>query len=192
MDLGNKEIPTKVTDYGTVILDTGSSLMILPPVVYDALNQTFHTDYCDLPGDVICGNPSVFEDGCIPLPYNISNFPTLTFIAKGEVKLDVPPSSYFVLVTDPDSGAKAYCLGVVRGESNSHTILGNTFFRSFYVVFDRANSRIGFSGLEGTTSNFTNWWEITFIVLLILALFIMIAAVAYAVWNKKQSYQRLL
>jgi len=151
--IGSHSMDVSRTQYGTVILDGGTSLIIFPFKVYEEFVRVFQKYFCTSaipdsqqeicgPGDenIFSGKYCILAQG-----YNISTFPLLRFKVE-DAELAVPPENYFVLYRD-ENQTQYYCLGVAPGPVNlPFTILGDVFMRAFYIVIDRENKRVGFVG----------------------------------------------
>ncbi len=124
------------------IVDSGTTLLLLENDLFAALKAFFQTRFCRLPG--VCGAQSVFEQGvCLTeLP---RGFPTISLSLSGAaLRLELPPSVYFVAYRDPALGHSVYCLGI-QPAGHERTVLGDTLLRGFSTVFDLDRRRIGFA-----------------------------------------------
>jgi hypothetical protein len=109
------------------IVDTGTSLIVGPS---SAVNK-------------ILAQLNVAQD-CS----NIESLPDLSFKMNGK-KFTIPPSIY-VLREQDDSG-KTVCAPGIQGQFGLPMwILGDTFIRGYYTVFDRENNQVGFAALKGS------------------------------------------
>ncbi|NXX77794.1 PEPA protein, partial [Urocolius indicus] len=110
------------------IVDTGTSLLAVPTTALDSILSSL-------------GASSSEEISCS----SISSLPDIIFYINGDA-FSVPPSGY---VIEEDG----YCsLGIegmsVDTESGELWILGDVFIREYYVIFDRANDKLGLSKLS--------------------------------------------
>ncbi|CAN8096469.1 unnamed protein product [Discula destructiva] len=108
-----------------VFLDTGATLSLFPPELTTAIATDF-------------GSPTADSDGYyqVDCSYNDMNG-TVNFAFNG-VTIKVP---YSELIRESSSGAGRSCmLGV--GASSTFTLLGDTFLRAAYAVFDLDNNAI--------------------------------------------------
>ncbi|KAJ3133806.1 hypothetical protein HK101_004416, partial [Irineochytrium annulatum] len=113
-----------VTD---AIADTGTSLMILPTAVAAAINKAL--------GATNAG------DGTFSIPCSAANTAPAVNIAFGGVMYTIPPS--FMVI---DGGGGACFSGIAGGaEAAGVSILGDTFLRAFYSIYDKANSQVCFA-----------------------------------------------
>lgn len=130
-----------------VLLDSGSSLTYLPnPIVkdiYDALAVMFE------PSSGVGYVPCALAGDRISISYTFSS-PTIT-VGISELVLDVG-NLYF------RDGTPACVFGIVPA-GNSMAVLGDTFLRSAYVVYDLANNEISLANTN-FNSNGDNILEI--------------------------------
>lgn len=111
-----------------VLLDSGSSLMYLPNNVVESLYTTFKAQYDSK-------QQAAFVD-C-----NLANQQgSLEFTFSG-VTISVPMNE-LVIVAGYSRGRPVCILGIGPAE-NSVCVLGDTFLRSAYVVYDLENNQIG-------------------------------------------------
>lgn len=123
-----------------VLLDSGSSLMYLPDNVVRSLYRTFDAQYDSTQG-------AAFVD-C-----NLANKQgTLDFSFSG-VTIQVPYNE-LVIVAAVSRGRPVCILGIGPA-GNSVSVLGDTFLRSAYVVYDLANNQISLAptNFNSTTEN---------------------------------------
>lgn len=110
----------------SVVLDTGSSLCLLPTSVVSSMAEDFNAQQDASSGLLIVDCNLQDTDGSLDFEFD-------------GVTVSVP-FSQFVL----SAGGNQCILGVQAVESNSGitALLGDTFLRSAYVVFDQANMKI--------------------------------------------------
>jgi hypothetical protein len=94
-----------ISPYRVSIVDSGTTLFIVPPIVFDALKSVLQKYYCHLPG--VCsrfGSPTIFQERvCLNIePYH--HFPDLILLTgnKGSEGIRIPPALYFVAYRRPD------------------------------------------------------------------------------------------
>lgn len=123
-----------------VLLDSGSSLMYLPDQVANALYQTFNAQYDASQGAAFVNCNLANRQGS--LDFNFSG-----------VKISVPLNE-LVIVAAVSRGRPVCILGVGPA-GNSVAVLGDTFLRSAYVVYDLDNNQISLAqtNFNATSSN---------------------------------------
>lgn len=195
MEIGGVSIMTKRAHYGLTVVDSGTTFLILTKGVYASVKKTFQAHYCHLP--YICSDNNIFDHGkCLSsASVNISvinEFPKVSLVLEG-VKLTLDPSYYMERI--PTIHGDIYCLGMVDSGSDSITILGDTFMKAFYIIFDRENKRIGFIGSKGTVEAVSEvplvtpqWIYVVPVIalgaLVVVALFAVV--IMWAIWRKNQ------
>merc|ERR1712065_84790 len=105
------------------IVDTGTSLLIVPPDTYTAMGISVNQD---------CSG--------------ISSLPTIG-ITIGSTEFQMTPAQYVIKITQ---GGSTQCLSGITGASVGTEftyILGDTFLRTVYTVFNIGASTIGFAPL---------------------------------------------
>jgi len=127
-------------------IDSGTSVILFGPAIYTAFQTLWQSTYCSLPG--ICGQspPLLFGGDCLTdaqMGNSLSSFPAVNFIFSGQnngevVSLSVPPTAYLLHANGQ------YCWGFGSVPSIS-AVLGDVFMENFYIVHDRANTRVGFA-----------------------------------------------
>ncbi|NXE16231.1 PEPA protein, partial [Lophotis ruficrista] len=110
------------------IVDTGTSLLAVPN---NALSSILSVLGASSSGEINCNA--------------VSSLPDVVFYLNGKA-FPVPPSAYVM-------ESNGYCtLGFegmdVPTESGELWILGDVFIREYYVIFDRANNKVGLSPLS--------------------------------------------
>ncbi|KAH8716893.1 candidapepsin-4 precursor [Phaeosphaeriaceae sp. PMI808] len=123
-----------------VLLDSGSSLMYLPDTVVRSLYQKFKAQY-----DASTGAAVVDCD--------VGNQPgSLDFVFSG-VHISVPMDELVLVATI--SRGQPVCIFGIAPAGSSVAVLGDTFLRSAYVVYDLANNEISLAptNFNSTTEN---------------------------------------
>eukprot|EP00002_Diphylleia_rotans_P009423 TRINITY_DN1961_c0_g1_i2.p1 TRINITY_DN1961_c0_g1~~TRINITY_DN1961_c0_g1_i2.p1 ORF type:complete len:561 (-),score=78.64 TRINITY_DN1961_c0_g1_i2:485-2167(-) len=122
------------------VIDSGTSLMIFPEVVFTKIKAYLQTHYCHVGGICPDGDgKSMFEGFYYKIPSSQKNtLPTMKFALDSNIILELT-HDYYLSNIDGYVG-----LGFTKG-SSIPTILGNTFMRAFAVVFDLEKRRIGFT-----------------------------------------------
>jgi hypothetical protein len=135
-------------DFGVTLIDSGTTLTLLPRHVMRQIREFFQRHYCHLP--LVCKpkGATIFDGKCIKAPVLPVGFPVMEWSWDGDVTLKVPPEAYFIKETSNKGKATKFCFGLEGVESvpgNPDSTLGDTFMAAAYVVFDRENKRIGFA-----------------------------------------------
>jgi hypothetical protein len=125
---GNDQISDSVSQ---VIVDSGTSFIIGPQ---DAIS--------DLANSV---GASLVQDGYY-CGTNTAALPDLAFVINGKAYY-VPPSVY--VLSDGSCGFSSADLS----KTGISWILGDSFMRNFYTVFDLDNAQVGFAKLKGNSSS---------------------------------------
>lgn len=123
-----------------VLLDSGTSFMYLPNNVVRSLYHTFDAEYDASQGAAFVDCSLGEQEGS--LDFNFSG-----------VTISVPINE-LVIVTDVSRGQAVCALGIGPA-GDSVSILGDTFLRSAYVVYDLANNEISLAqtNFNATTEN---------------------------------------
>lgn len=119
------------------IFDTGASLIGAADSDFDAVSSWFATKFgCESKNSFIA---------CDCTAHPISTFPNITFNIGGfETKLTGPQylSAY-------RSSGQLICMVLITSSFQDFWILGDSFLRQFYTVYDMDNNQIGFASLSG-------------------------------------------
>jgi hypothetical protein len=110
-----------------VLLDSGSSLMYLPDSIVEGLYQQFNAQYDPSQG-------AAFVD-C----NQAENSATLQFTFSG-VTISVPMNE--LVIVAGSQGNEPICILGIGPAGSSTCVLGDTFLRSAYVVYDLDNNQI--------------------------------------------------
>ena len=110
-----------------VLLDSGSSLMYLPDQVASALYQTFDAQYDSSQGAAFVDCDLANQQGSIDFDFS-------------GVKISVPLNE--LVITAAISRGRPVCIFGVGPAGDSLSVLGDTFLRSAYVVYDLSNNEI--------------------------------------------------
>lgn len=129
-----------------VLLDSGSSLMYLPDNVAQALYKHYNAEYDSNQGAAICDCNLANEEGSLDFTFS-SDGPTISV-----------PLNELVLVMGYQRGRPICILGI-GPSGGSISVLGDTFLRSAYVVYDLENNQIGLAQTVFNSSE-TNIQEI--------------------------------
>jgi hypothetical protein len=136
------------SNYGDVIVDSGSAGMLVPNDLYNQMINAF-TSTCSTSNNLFCGNESLLNatgGSCLQLDISqTSNLPTIDFTFQGTdsstFTVSIRAQDYLIISTA--NGTPCASLGIFTTDSG--ILLGDTFMKAFYTVFDRENSRIGFA-----------------------------------------------
>lgn len=123
-----------------VLLDSGSSLMYLPNNIVRSLYSTYDAQYDSQQGSAFVSCDLANQQG------------SLDFVFSG-VTISVPINE-LVVVAAVSRGQNICILGI-GPSGNSISVLGDTFLRSAYVVYDLANNQISLAptNFNATTEN---------------------------------------
>lgn len=158
IQVGGTTIGQPASAYGTPIVDTGTSVALLPTSVFNAL-QSAIAAYPAFQSLVGSGEASHwFTDGnCIssttqPSTLN-GSLPQLTMVfpsaGSGNISVNMPATLSYIFYYKDVSDNLWYCPGVAPNSGVGLTIIGGTFLRSLITVFDRANNQVGFAPGQG-------------------------------------------
>jgi hypothetical protein len=130
-----------------VLLDSGSSLTYLPDSITEAIYQVVGAQYDS--GQGVAYVACSLADNTTTLDYTFSS-PTIS-VTMGE--LVIPISTGSSTPKFPD-GVPA-CLFGIAPAGSSTSVLGDTFIRSAYIVYDLSNNEISIAqtAFNATTSN---------------------------------------
>jgi len=147
-----------VIDFGQVLVDSGTTRLLLPKAVYDALlerlvrNQHFVNAF---------GMHYFEQDYCIQSKNGLSKeelnalLPTISVVlgqGSDAIVLEMEAISSYLNRYVTDTGVVTYCPGIGVSPSlfvMKTTILGYSFMNQFTILFDRENHKIGFSRTKG-------------------------------------------
>lgn len=125
-----------------VLLDSGSSLMYLPDTVASSLYEKYGAKYDSSQGAAFCDCDLANQDGSLEFTFS-SDGPTISV-----------PLNELVLVMSYQRGQPVCILGI-GPSGDSISVLGDTFLRSAYVVYDLENNQIALAQtvFNATSSN---------------------------------------
>jgi len=130
------------------LVDSGTSLIVLSAGIYDRLvpELEWRMGSCNHNEE-----EDILECQCPPLN-DLSKLPWLliSFVDESQERfvLSMSPDEYILEAADEDNPGQRLCIpSLTRGESSLEhpVILGMTFMRSFYTVFDAGEMRVGFA-----------------------------------------------
>ncbi|KYQ93985.1 hypothetical protein DLAC_04879 [Tieghemostelium lacteum] len=133
-------------DFGDTIVDTGSSYTLLASDGFNAL-VTFLGKFCS---EELCGGKNSFLDGyCYNYPEDyFEDFPSIKFTMLGEAEITISPNDY--IVNSLQNGVTFKCFGIRESPLNNKSIIGLSWLRNSYVIFDKEHNRIGFGKKKST------------------------------------------
>lgn len=135
--IGSNSLSTQIPSI--TIVDSGTTFIYVPSDLYDEMTSILYNNYSMDPTFFVGSNGQIpcWTGSYLSLP-DI----TLTFPASGggSFPLTLTPSMYMVAC---DAGGHAFAFGPSPGISM--VILGDAFMMNFNVIFDRANSQVGFA-----------------------------------------------
>ncbi|KAN0033807.1 hypothetical protein ACTFIV_000281 [Dictyostelium citrinum] len=130
-------------DFGEVIIDTGTSEALLEVNAYKKITQSLSKG-CP-PG--CCGENSLLDGYCYNYPDEyFDSFPVIHVEMLGGAFIDIEPQSYFI--TTYADGVKYRCFGIKQSPLKGKSIIGLSWLRNNYLVFDTEHNRMGFSNKE--------------------------------------------
>ena len=126
---------------GTTIIDTGTTLAILPPAIYTAIVAAIQKVRPDLPAAFFRSTqPSDANYTLSPSELgDISKLPTIQIVFK-DATLNVTPTTYMKALDSSN-----IIFGFRPMTTDTFPILGQAVLDYNYIVFDRAHAQIGFA-----------------------------------------------
>jgi len=114
------------------VFDTGTSLAYVP-----------YTISADLISKILRGKKYANYFGTYITTCDTSQFESVYIYFNG-YWMEIPPSTYIVIMGDDGNGNNICGLGFVPNSSD-YWLLGDVFLRNYFVVFDQGNDKIGFA-----------------------------------------------
>ena len=150
---GQNPIDVNPSEYNSgskgTIVDSGSALIELSDVAFNAVTQAFAL-WCTLnptvPGCSSFNTQSPLTGHCYP-NINPSDYPSVTFTfnqASPFTYAVLSPSFYFFPCDD-----ESMMIGIVPGALSGDAVLGIAFMSGFEVLFDVGNNRVGYANVSG-------------------------------------------
>ncbi|KAL1607515.1 hypothetical protein SLS59_002483 [Nothophoma quercina] len=140
MGIGSNKTSLFSNSNVAVLLDSGSSLMYLPDAVATALYTQFNAQYDSTQGAAFVDCDLANQEG------------SLEFGFSG-VTISVPYNE--LVITATVSRGQPVCILGIGPAGDSVSVLGDTFLRSAYVVYDLSNNEISLAqtNFNATSSN---------------------------------------
>ena len=161
IEMGGTSIGVPAESYGITLVDTGTSIMLAPPAVVDALTQQLEanaafqkyigTGFFD--GDTECtgalGNATKAELD--------ANLPPLAFKfpragGTDSITVTLPPTESYLSPSFASDGSACFFPGIVGTVVNKNQptiVMGNSVMHSQIVIFDRAGGQLGLAPQVG-------------------------------------------
>lgn len=141
-------IPSRYFNSQQSIVDSGTTLMLLPDKAFDKMKSVFLANCSSSNLKGVCNVPSdqtIFDNGnCFPLSLNdVNQYPhiQLIFGEKNPITVDFPPTAYVVPGFCSDPTQYSLSIAPIGGEG---AIYGDPIFQAQSVTFDIKNKRMGF------------------------------------------------
>ncbi|KAF2145974.1 uncharacterized protein K452DRAFT_104194 [Aplosporella prunicola CBS 121167] len=136
----NGESDTFYDGAASVLLDSGSSLMYLPDDVAESIYDEVGAEYSEEQGAAFIDCAAANKDDTLEFKFSS---PTISV-----------PMNELVIVAGYNNGEPVCFFGVAKAGSSS-SVLGDTFLRSAYVVYDLENNEISLAAtnFNSTSSN---------------------------------------
>jgi len=143
-----KDFPDKGTLGSPALIDSGSSLIVLAPDIYDHLMSDLQWRFT---GCKTLEEQQIITCDCPPAD-DLSRIPWLVINVIDEkdqqFSLCMSPDEYILQSMDREDPGRSTCVPALQRGSDQQPvplIFGMTFMRSFYTNFDIAGKRIGFA-----------------------------------------------
>mmetsp|Transcript_8564 Transcript_8564/g.15493 ORF Transcript_8564/g.15493 Transcript_8564/m.15493 type:complete len:499 (-) Transcript_8564:254-1750(-) len=147
MYLNEHEIEVTAT---TTIVDSGTTLLVVPSKMFKSIQSVFHSEYCSVLG--LCKEKKEWfnSGGCFrkqgfpmdqlpDLKLNLLDFTNSSVTYELKLEPRVYMLDYAV------DGEDYLCVGIQAMDFRNEVILGNTIMLKYTTVYDRANKRVGFA-----------------------------------------------
>ncbi|KAF2097613.1 candidapepsin-4 precursor [Rhizodiscina lignyota] len=137
----NQSVFNDTSNAVPVLLDSGSSLTYLPDDIANSLFQVFNADYQQ-------------NEGAAIVDCNLANQDESVDFTFSSPTISVPLNELVVVAAIRGNGDPICILGIAPA-GDSTPVLGDTFLRSAYVVYDLANNEISLAAtnFNATSSN---------------------------------------
>nr|XP_033798904.1 beta-secretase 2 [Geotrypetes seraphini] len=149
LEVGGQNLNLDCTVYNTdkAIVDSGTTLLRLPPKVFDAVVNAII--YLSLIEDFTNGFWTGSELACWHKPETPwSYFPDLSIYLRDvntsrSFRLTIQPQMYLHHMLTVEENLECYRFGI--SSSSNALIIGATIMEGFYVIFDRDEKKVGFA-----------------------------------------------
>jgi hypothetical protein len=155
LQLGGQSLNFGSTDFGTTIVDTGTTAFALPATVFNAVTSAitsapgFAQSFVGGATGNWLGTNQCFRSNNLSSAQLDAMLPGLTLVMPGEnggtISVDLTATESY-LAPGVSNGTTYYCSGLHQNKARTaSTILGVAAMSAHLVVFDGANMRIGFA-----------------------------------------------
>ncbi|KAG2457313.1 beta-secretase 2 [Polypterus senegalus] len=149
LEVGDQNLNLDCREYNTdkAIVDSGTTLLRLPGNVFNAVVDTIIRTslISQFPAGFWTGDKlACWEKGSMPWDY----FPKISIYLRDmnvsqSFRISILPQLYIQVVTEIQPSLICYRFGI--SPSASGMVIGATVMEGFYVIFDRAQERVGFA-----------------------------------------------
>lgn len=165
----NKSIGYSSSDYGTVIVDSGSASFILPTNIYNNFidiiqsNNKFQLYFSNT---FFTTTASDGSQQCVQSRNNVdmntlnNNLPSLQLKLSSNTILTLQPINSYLLQYI-SNGVTYYCPGLrpYDTKNTKKTIFGYSILNQYITVFDTQNALIGFASTQSCTAGTNNQYD---------------------------------
>ena len=156
LQLGGRALPLTASEIGPMVVDNGTSGLLLSEPAYDAVVDTLMHDRAFLrhfPAEMFHGGSCPQSArGAGPAEIDAA-LPKLTFVLPdsegGTFAVELTATGSYLQPLLADDGDVYYCPQIAPAAEGVPPLYGNAAMRQHVVVFDREASRVGFATHEG-------------------------------------------
>lgn len=149
--IGQTQLNLTATDFGKTLVDTGTSIFLLPTAAFDTLTSSIEADpnysavmpkgFLSSSQFISAGTAQAQQLDALLPPMHLS-FPGVN--GQATITVDLPASESY-LTPFTYQGQPGYLSGISPVSSKSPTtVLGNSTMHSHVLIFDRANLQLGY------------------------------------------------